>query len=98
MFRALLIVGAAVDILLALFLLLVFGWIMDSWHDPNGAWVGVVVTAAWLTAFALSAGAPLVGYRLNRRGAAPGRIALAIWLPAIVIVGVTIVGFLVFPP
>ena len=40
MFRAFLILGAAFDILLALFLVLVFGYVMDSWHDPNGAWVG----------------------------------------------------------
>ena len=44
MFRAFLIAGAFVDVLLALFLLLVFGWVMDSWHDPKGTWVGIVVT------------------------------------------------------
>jgi hypothetical protein len=96
-FRTFLIIGAAIDLLLALFLLLVFGYVLDSWHDPKGAWVGWVVTALWLVAFALSAGAPLLGYVLNRRRAAPGRISLVIWLPAIVLIGVTVVGFVVFP-
>ena len=34
--RALIILGAAIDILLALFLLVVSGWIIDSWHDMSG--------------------------------------------------------------
>jgi hypothetical protein len=96
--RTVLIIGTVVDSLLALFLVLVFGFVMDSWHDPNGAWVGVVVTAAWLIAFVLSAAGPVVGYRLKRRGSTPGRIALAIWLPTIVLVGLTVVGFMVSPP
>ena len=33
MVRAFLILGAALDILFALLLLLVIGWIMDSWRD-----------------------------------------------------------------
>lgn len=98
MFRVFLILGTALDILLALFLLLVFGWVMDSWHDPNGAWVGVTVTTFWLIAFVLSAGAPLLAYWLNRRRSAPGRVALAIWLPALVLIGVTAVGFMISPP
>ena len=98
MFRAFLIFGAVLDILLALFLLLVFGWIMDSWHDPNGAWVGIVVTSVWLLAFALSAGAPLAAYWLHRRRATPARVALVTWLPALLIVGVTLVGFIISPP
>ena len=93
MFRAFLIVGAVFDILLALFLLLVFGYVLDSWHDPNGAWVGFAVTACWLLAFVPSAVAPLAGYVLNRRRSTPGRIALVVWLPAIVIVTVSMVGF-----
>lgn len=56
MVRAFLILGAALDVLLALFLLVVSGWVVDSWRDPNGAWVGVVVTTIWLIAFLLSAG------------------------------------------
>lgn len=97
-FRAFLILGAVLDILLALFLLLVFGWVIDSWHDPNGAWVGVTVTTVWLIAFVMSAGAPLLGYVLSRKHSTPGRIALAIWLPALVLIGVTTVGFMISPP
>jgi hypothetical protein len=97
-FRAFLIIGAALDILLALFLLLVFGWVLDSWHDPNGSWVGVSVTTFWLIAFMLSAGAPLLGYWLSRRRSAPGRVAMAVWLPALVLIGVTAVGFMISPP
>jgi hypothetical protein len=77
---------------------IVFGYVLDSWHDPNGAWVGWVVTALWVIAFALSAGAPLLAYRLNRRQAPPGRIAFVIWFPAIVLIGVTVVGFMRSPP
>jgi hypothetical protein len=98
MFRAFLIFGAFVDALLALLLLLVFGWVMDSWHDPNGAWVGAVVTATWLTAFMLSAAAPPLGYRLTRRRSPPGRVALVVWLPVVVLVGVTLIGFIISPP
>ena len=93
MFRAFLILGAVFDILLALFLLLVFGYVLDSWHDPNGAWVGFAVTACWLLAFVPSAAAPLAGYVLKRRQSTPGRIVLVVWLPAIVIVTVSMVGF-----
>jgi hypothetical protein len=96
--RAVLILGVVVDILIALFLLLVFGFIMDSWHDPNGAWVGVTVTMLWFIAFALSAGAPLLAYWLTRRQSRPGRVALAIWLPALVLIGVTALGFMISPP
>jgi hypothetical protein len=81
MFRAFLIVGAIIDLLLALFLLLVFGWVIDSWHDPNGTWVGVVVTAVWLIAFFLAAGAVPLGYYLAGRQSSPSRVALVVWLP-----------------
>jgi hypothetical protein len=33
MFRTLVILGAAIDFVIALFLLLVSGWVIDSWHD-----------------------------------------------------------------
>jgi hypothetical protein len=81
MFRFFLIAGAALDILLALFLLLVFGYVVDSWDDPNGTWVGYVVTTVWLIAFVLCAGAPIWGYRLSRSSPTPGRLALVVWLP-----------------
>ena len=98
MFRAFLILGALVDVLLALFLLLVFGYVMDSWHDPKGAWVGIVVTTSWLGAFVLSAGAAPLGFRLTRRQSPPSRVALIVWLPVVVLVGITIVGFAIAPP
>ena len=85
-------------LLLALFLLIVFGWILDSWHDPNGPWVGVIVTGLWSIAFLLSAGSPVLAYWLSRRKAAEGCVALAVWLPAIVLVTICAVGFIVFPP
>jgi hypothetical protein len=98
MFRAFLILGALIDGLLALFLLIVSGWIIDSWHDPNGAWVGVSVTTIWLCSFVLAAGAAPVGYRLSRRGSPPARVALVVWLPVVVLVGITLIGFLIAPP
>jgi hypothetical protein len=95
--RALQIVGAVLDALIALFLVIVAGWMLDSWHDRD-PWAGPVVTTFWGIGLLLSAGAPIVGYRLARRGATPGRVALAIWLPALCLIAVCAVGFIVFPP
>jgi hypothetical protein len=41
MTRAFIVLGVVLDVLIALFLVLVFGWIVDSWHDPKGVWVGL---------------------------------------------------------
>jgi hypothetical protein len=90
--------GAFVDVLLALFLLLVSGYVMDSWHDSKGAWVGIVVTSVWVAAFAIAAGAAPLGYRLASRQSAPGRVALIVWFPVLVLVGLTLVGFIISPP
>jgi hypothetical protein len=97
MMRAIIVLGVITDIAMALFLLLVSGWIVDSWRDPKGAWVGVSATALWLGAFVLSAGAPILGRVLKRRGAAAGRVALAIWAPGLVLVASCALGFLIFP-
>lgn len=94
--RAIIVLGMIVDLSMALFLLLVAGWIVDSWHDPNGAWVGISVTAMWLAAFALAAGAPVLGRVLKRRGTSAGRVALATWAPALVLGAICAIGFLVF--
>jgi hypothetical protein len=97
MFRAFVAIGAAFDLLIAVFLVIVFGWILDSWHDPRDPWAGPIVTTVWSIAFLMSAGAPILAYWLRRRNAAPGRVALAVWLPALVLVAITAVGFMVFP-
>ena len=97
MFRAFLITGAAFDLLIALFLLLVAGWVIDSWHDPQ-PWTGPIVTTFWAIAFALSAASPLVAYRFSRRNAAPRFVAMAVWLPALLLVGICVIGFVIFPP
>jgi hypothetical protein len=96
--NALVILGVVVDVLMALLLLLVFGWIMDSWHDPNGAWVGVVVTTLWLLAFISTTGAAGLGLRLRHRRVPPGRVALVVWLPAALLVGICVIGFTIAPP
>jgi hypothetical protein len=98
MFRAFVAVGAAFDLLIAVFLLIVSGWIVDSWHDPRDLWAGPIVTTFWLLAFLFSGGAPVLAYRLSRRQASPGRVALAVWLPAVVLVAICVVGLIVFPP
>ena len=98
MTRAFIVLGVVLDVLIALFLVLVFGWIVDSWHDPKGVWVGLVVTSTWLLAFGLSVTAPVVGLGLRRRRASPARTILVVWLPTLLIIGVTIVGFAVSPP
>ena len=87
--------GMVIDILMAAFLLLVFGWILDSWKDPV-PWTGPIVTTCWTIAFVMSAGAPLVARWLQRRQARYGRVALVAWMPVIVLVGLTIIGFMVF--
>jgi hypothetical protein len=58
--------------LIAAFLVIVSGWMIDSWHDPREPWAGPVVTACWSMAFLLSAGSPLLGYWLSRRKATRG--------------------------
>jgi hypothetical protein len=45
MFRTFLIMGRALDLLIALFLVIVFGWILDSWHDARVPWAGPIMTS-----------------------------------------------------
>jgi hypothetical protein len=45
----------------------------------------------------MSVGAPLVARWLRRRRASQGRVLLVVWMPSIVLIGLTIVGFIVFP-
>jgi biotin transporter BioY len=97
MYRTLLVIGAAFDLLIALFLVIVFGWVLDSWHDRD-PWAGPIVTTVWGLAFLLSAGAPILAYWFNRRHASPGRVVLAMWLPAVLLVAISAVSFAVFPP
>lgn len=73
MFRALVIFGTAIDLIIALFLLLVSGWVIDSWHDQRVAFTGMIVTAAWLIAFVMAAGSPLLAYGLRRRKGSDGQ-------------------------
>ena len=40
MFRAVVTIGAGLDLLIALFLFIAFGWVLDSWHDPREPWAG----------------------------------------------------------
>jgi hypothetical protein len=98
MYRTFLVIGAAFDLLIALFLLIVSGWIVDSWHDPRDPWAGPIVTTLWGIAFALSAGAPILAYRFSRKQASPGRVALTVWLPAVVLIAICGVGLMIFPP
>jgi hypothetical protein len=98
MFRTFLIMGGALDLLIALLLVIVFGWILDSWHDAPVPWAGPIMTSLWLIAFVLSAGAPILGYYLSRRKAPPGRIVLAAWLPAGLLIAVCVVGLIISPP
>jgi hypothetical protein len=56
------------------------------------------VTTVWVIAFAVVAGAPLLARRQKRKGASFERAALIVRAPSIVLVGVTIVGFMIAPP
>jgi hypothetical protein len=95
--RTLLVIGTAIDLLIALFLVIVFGWILDSWHDPDPL-AGPIVTGFWLVAFVLSAGAPILAYWLRRRNAAPGKVGLAVWLPALLLITICVIGLILSPP
>ena len=46
----------------------------------------------------LSAGSPLVAYRFSRRNAARRLVAMVVWLPALLLVGICVIGFAIFPP
>src|SRR5262245_60400308 len=96
--RALLWIGTGVDVIVALLLLLVFGFVLDSWHDPNGAWVGVVVTGSWALAFLGCAGAPGLAWWLRRRNSAASRVLLTVWAPSLLFIAICTVGFIIFPP
>ncbi len=97
MYRAFVAIGVIIDLLIVALLIIVFGWILDSWHDRN-PWAGPVVTAFWAGALIASAGGPILAYVLRRRAAPPGRIALAVWGPPLALVGLCVIGFLVFTP
>ncbi len=95
MYRALVVAGVTVDVLISLLLLAVFGWVIASWSDTRVAGTGMIVTTAWLIAFSMSAGSPLLAYGLHKRKA--GRVLLVLWLPAFVLVTICLVG-LMLPP
>ena len=95
---ALLWMGTIVDGLMALLLVVVFGFVLDSWHDPRDPWAGPVVTLFWTMAFVASVGAPWLAFRLRRRNATPTRVVLTVWGPTLVLVGITAVGFMIAPP
>jgi hypothetical protein len=96
--KTLLWIGTAADALMALLLVVVFGFVLDSWHDAREPWAGPVVTAFWTLSFAACAGAPWLAFRLRRRGAKPARVVLTVWLPPLVLIGATTIGFLIAPP
>ena len=98
MIRPLFVIGGAIDLMIAAFLIIVFGWILDSWSDPKGLWVGVIVTACWLVAFLLAAGAPILAYRLNKGHATPARVGLTIWFPVLLLGAICVLGLILSPP
>jgi len=97
MYRAFVAIGVIIDLLMVGLLIIVFGWTIDSWHDRD-PWAGPVVTTFWAAALILSAGGPILAYVLRRRAAPPGRIVLAVWGPPLVLVGLCVIGFVVFTP
>jgi len=97
MYRALVAIGVIIDLLIVGLLIIVSGWIIDSWHDRD-PWAGPVVTTFWSAALIVSAGGPILAYVLRRRGAPSERILLAVWGPPLVLVGLSVIGFVVFTP
>lgn len=96
MFRALVILGVTADVAISLLLLAVSGWVIDSWSDTRVPGTGMIVTTAWLIAFSMSAGSPLLAYALHKRKGR--RVLLVLWLPALVLVTITVVGLILSPP
>jgi hypothetical protein len=97
MFRPFVVLGAVIDIAMALFLLIVVGWILDSWNDRD-PWMGPVSTALWLASFLLCVSGPVVAYHLKRRKAAPGAVLVAVWMPSVMLTVLTTIGFIIFTP
>ena len=52
MYRAFVAIGVIIDLLMVGLLIIVSGWIIDSWHDRN-PWAGPVVTTFWAGALIL---------------------------------------------
>jgi hypothetical protein len=98
MSRAFVLMGALADLAIAVFLVIVVGWVLDSWHDPRDRWAGPIVTSAWAIAFLLTAGAPVLGFWLHRRNTTVGKVALVVWLPALLLIAITVVGLTLSPP
>jgi hypothetical protein len=98
MFRVGIILGVAVDLILAVSLLIVVGWVIDSWQDKRVPYVGLIVTGGWLLAFLFAAGSPLLAYGLRRRNANPGHIMVTLWLPALLLISLCVVGLIISPP
>ena len=80
--RVIILIGVALDLLIVLLLIVVFGWILDSWHDRD-PWTGPVVTTLWTLSLMLAAGAPIVAYRFSRRTGTPATITLVAWTPCL---------------
>src|SRR5262245_66065274 len=97
MYRAFVAIGVIIDLLMVGLLIIVFGWIADSWHDRN-PWAGPVVTTFWAGALIVSAGGPILAYVLRRRAAPPERIALAVGGPPLALVGLGVIGYGGVPP
>lgn len=98
MFRAGIILGVAVDIILVLVLLSVSGWVIDSWQDKRVPYTGLIVTGTWLVALLFVAGAPVLAYGLHRRSGRPGQIMVTLWLPALALITLCVVGLIISPP
>ena len=98
MFRAGIILGVAVDVIFVLFLLLVSGWVIDSWQDKRVPYTGPIVTSAWLVATLFVAGAPVLAYGLHRRSGKPSHIMVTVWLPAMALITLCVVGLVISPP
>ena len=98
MFRAGVILGVAVDLLVVLMLLLAFGWVIDSWQDRRVPHAGVIVTTAWLVGMLFAAGSPVLAYGLHRHRAKPGHVLVTLWLPTLLLITLCVVGLIISPP
>ena len=98
MFRAGVILGVVVDVIMVLFLLLGSGWVIDSWQDKRVPYAGPIVTSAWLVALLFVAGAPILAYGLHRRSGKPSHIMVTLWLPAMALITLCVVGLVISPP
>ncbi|MGE0564592.1 MAG: hypothetical protein AB7O50_08775 [Pseudolabrys sp.] len=97
MYRAGIVLGAAVDLVFVVALLAVTGRVVATW-SAGPANVATVVTGAWAVGLIVAASAPALAYGLSRRNAPPARVLSILWLPVLLLATLAVAALIVSPP